>query len=386
MSFCRKCGTELLENANACYKCGAMVDDATETTVSVMPKKKMPKFLIPLICGVVGVALVIVIFALSGKPYEKVAKEYLEAVISWNIAGTHETTIYNEEEYDIALIQNNEKISNVNEMYSLLSKEHFYWDKETNNYKDFYKEFTNYYQSVYAMDSVKIVSIESVEISENELSEVKSDISAVQSQYSSEYPLSEAGLIDVDKITKGYKVSAEIQFDGGESPENYDVYVVKYDGKWFVAYKMTFKDVMGEGFDKISVLRTKIADDVLKKALFSLERSVGWFSISYEDVLTKCTKNAKYEFISYEDGKNEYLSADEIAYFEEEYADGIENAYFAVVTGKIMYNPEIANYYTENKEIMCLLLWFNEEEQLTGYTTKNVCDEFGICASILCTQ
>ncbi len=387
MKICEKCGKEILENEIGYHNCEAVVENVivSDNKTSQSNKKRV---IILLACIVVIVGFVVGIFASSGEKYEKVAEEYVESLLTWDIAGTHKKTIFNEEEYDIAFAQANKKISSVSEMYSLLSKEYFSWEEATDNYEDFYKGLTKNLQSNYAIDTTKILSVDSVEMTSADLMMTKSNIKNRETEYNKSYPLSEKAIIDADRITEGYVVNFVVQL--GESEENVAVEIVKYDDEWLVAYNMCFKDAMnaiGTDTDDIPVLRTKIADAVLKDTLLSLAYSVGGtFSISYEEVLTECALDTNYEFLTFEEGKNEYLTSEEIKYFEDEYAEDIENAYFAVVTGRISQNPEIAHFYTENQEIMCILMWFDEDEKLTGITKKRVCSEFDLCATLLCLQ
>lgn len=385
MKFCAKCGKELLENANACHNCGAIINNIDVISENIVPQKKVSKIVIPVICVLLAITLVVGVLVLGGKPYEKVAKEYINAVLELDIPKIHQTTIFDEEAYDSALLHENKNISSTSEMYSYLSNEYFFWDKETNNYNDFYVAYTAYQQASFNIleNKGEIIELESEEMTADELMDAQIEIGDYELSYTTDYPLSEEATIITDKITEGYNVKVVTLI--GEQESEYNLKIVNYNGDWFVIDNMCLKVCLGEQFESVPIFKTKISDSVLKKALFTLERKVGPFSISYEKILTKCTKDTKYEFVSYEDGKSEYLSAAEIAWFEENYAEGIENAYFAVVTGKIMHNPEIANYYTENKRILCTILWFNDEEQFTGYTTMNTCSEFGVCASILCT-
>lgn len=396
MKFCTKCGKEIDETVNFCPECGADTQNSInevanssiggDMNVSKPKQKNFKKIFLPIIGVVLVIAIgVVSIIAFGSKKYEKVAESYMDSLLMLDIAKMHETTLFNEEAYDIALVQDNEKVSNVSEMYSYLSNEYFFWSDETDNYADFYAAYTLNQQANYnSLEAdIEITEISSVEMTEEELNEICSEIAYYEFTYNAEYVLPDNAWIDGEKITEGYNVSVTVFMNEKES--TYDLILVNYDGEWYVVDNMCLKACMGDTFSNVPIFKGKLSDDVLKKAFSSINYSAGWFTITYEEVLKKCAPNCEYKFLTYEEGKEEQLTQSQISYFEDTYSsEELENAYFAIVTGKILHNPEIPNYYTSDKEITNLLLFYDEEGNLTAYCEVNTCDEFGICASILC--
>lgn len=389
MKFCGKCGIEINENASFCPGCGTNTQETA--TVTVEKKKSKKKVIISVISVFVVVGIIagiISIFAFCNKKYEKVAKKYMEALLTFDIAEMHKTTIFNEEEYDKALIQVNEKLSNVGELYSYLSNEYYSWDTETNNYEDFYVAFTNeerYRLNYDEEEKNKIIEMDSTEMTEEELEDIKNSITSLETIYSVDYPLPEEALIDVDKITNGFYVNVTTTTNvEGEKEGTYDLKLLKYNGDWFVLDNMCLLVCLDDEFSSIPILKKRIEDSVLREALFSLRYSVGPFSIKIKEVISKCVTDYKIEYLRYEDVKTEYLSSSVITRMEKE--NNMDNAYFAVVTGRCMKNPDIPYLLSDEQEILNRLLVFDENDKLDKAFEISECEDFRLCATLIASS
>ncbi|MGN0569657.1 MAG: zinc ribbon domain-containing protein [Candidatus Fimenecus sp.] len=389
MKVCQNCGIEINENASFCPGCGTNTQETAPVTVEKKNSKKKIIISVISVFIVVGiVAGIISIFAFCNKKYEKVAKKYMEALLTFDIAEMHKTTIFNEEEYDKALIQVNEKLSNVGELYSYLSNEYYSWDTETNNYNDFYVAFTTeerYRLNYDEKEKNKIIEMDSTEMTEEELEDTKNSIKSLETIYSVDYPLPEEALIDVDKITNGFYVNVTTTTNvEGEKEGTYDLKLLKYNGDWFVLDNMCLMVCLDDEFESIPILKKRIEDSVLREALFSLNYSAGPFSIKIGKVISKCVTDYKIEYFRYEDVKTEYLSSSSIEKMEEKY--NLDNAYFAVVTGRCMKNPDIPYLLSDEQVILNRLIAFDENDEPDTYFSISTCDDFDICALILTTS
>ena len=121
--------------------------------------------------------------------------------------------------------------------------------------------------------------------------------------------------------------------------------------------------------------------------MLSFRYPAGAFSIPLKDLLPKCCPDYKGTFASYEELKNEKLSEEQIQKYEasnvKEYLD---NSYFVTLTGCIMENPEIPYLVTESKEILTLLILFDDNDNVAGHIVINNCSQLDTCAVLIATS
>ncbi|MBR2952797.1 MAG: zinc ribbon domain-containing protein [Clostridia bacterium] len=385
MKICRNCGKEVAEEFKYCNSCGAEIGNGTKetenNTVNVKDKKK---FIVPVVI-IVLVIVVVGMIAFKNKPYEKVAENYINALLLPDYITYHETTIFDEEEMDKALSgYYNEKNVSVEDIYKCASVEYFGWTDEFENYKDFYNNLSEVDKADRKDVEYEITEISYTEMTDEEIEDIGYQYGLFQQYYYENYNLDSSDLIDFDKISKGYNAVAVVSVDG--TVTTYNVSLVKYDGKWYTADCLSLERIVGQDIFKISILKEKIPDEVVKDKFLSMQHTAGIFSITCREVLSKCAPNCEIEIIEYEDGKNEYLSSEKIKTLEEEYSTELDNAYFAVVSGEILHNPEIPYYYSDYQIITWQLLLFDDDGNFVEILSGKVSDDFETCAILLCTQ
>ncbi len=133
--------------------------------------------------------------------------------------------------------------------------------------------------------------------------------------------------------------------------------------------------------------RHEVDGAVINAAFADAEYSAGIYTLYIVDILEECARY-EAEYCSYEENKGDHMSASDIAMLEqdENYSEYLDNSYFITVTGRILYNPEIPNYYTEQKVILDMLILFDKNDKCVGYWTFKQCDEFYTCAVLMASS
>ena len=397
MKTCKKCGKEIMGDAILCEVCAEQTDSAVkneEKKTNNGKKKNKMKIILPIVgvsavilAFVLVIAIVVGVMLFSGNSYEKVAEDYIEGLLSPDYVKLHKTTIFDEAKLDEALegYYNDTDVS-VEDIYKCASIEHYGWTAEYDNYTDFYNALSEYDKAArdFVGNEYEIVNISYTEMTDEEIEDIGYQYGLFQQYYYDNYNLDSSDLIDFDKISKGYNAVAVISIGG--TVTTYNVSLVKYDGKWYAADCLSLERIVGQDIFKISVLKEKIPDEVVEDAFLSMRHTAGIFSITCGEVLSKCAPNCEIEIIEYEDGKNEYLSSEKIKTLEEEYSTELDNAYFAVVSGEILHNPEIPYYYSDYQIITWQLLLFDDDENFVEILSGKISDDFETCAILLCTQ
>lgn len=129
--------------------------------------------------------------------------------------------------------------------------------------------------------------------------------------------------------------------------------------------------------------RTQIDAETLAKAVFSCMYDIQdtGFSIEIGEVLDSCTAEISSDYSAYQETKNEFIASENIDRIENgQYKEYLNNSYIVRINGRILYNPEIPNYYTDNQHIITLLLHFDENDNYVGLGYREVSREFDTCA------
>ncbi len=130
-----------------------------------------------------------------------------------------------------------------------------------------------------------------------------------------------------------------------------------------------------------------ISDRVITEAMLSFRYPAGAFSVPLRDLLPKCCPDYKGTFASYEELKTDKLSKEQIQKYESSnFKEYLDNSYFVTLTGCIMKNPEIPYLVTENKEILTLLILFDDNDNVVGHAIVNNCSELETCAILIATS
>ena len=127
-----------------------------------------------------------------------------------------------------------------------------------------------------------------------------------------------------------------------------------------------------------------VSDTVITDAFLSYRYNFSGFSMTLRELLPKCCPDYKGSFATYEGTKNEHLDAEEIADFESgEYKQYLDNSYFVIISGPIMENPDIPYLVTEVDVILKLLIIFDENDQVVGYSLIDECSQLQTCAILI---
>lgn len=130
-----------------------------------------------------------------------------------------------------------------------------------------------------------------------------------------------------------------------------------------------------------------ISDKVITDAMLSFRYPAGAFSVPLKDLLSKCCPDYKGTFASYEELKNDKLTEEDIQKYESsKIKEYLDNSYFVTLTGCIMENPEIPYLVTENKEILTLLIIFDDNDNVAGHIIVNKCSQLDTCAILVATN
>lgn len=130
-----------------------------------------------------------------------------------------------------------------------------------------------------------------------------------------------------------------------------------------------------------------ISDATITEAMLSFRYPAGAFSIPLKDLLPKCCPDYKGTFASYEELKTSKLSQEQISKYEtSNIKDYLDTSYFVTLTGSIMENPDIPYLVTENKEILTLLILFDDNDNVVGHIIVNKCNQLDTCAILIATS
>lgn len=130
-----------------------------------------------------------------------------------------------------------------------------------------------------------------------------------------------------------------------------------------------------------------ISDRAITEAMLSFRYPAGAFSVPLKDLLPKCCPDYKGTFTSYEELKTDKLSEEQIQKYESSnIKELLDNSYFVTLTGCITENPEVPYLVTENKEILTLLILFDDNDNVAGHIIVNSCSELETCAIIIATS
>ncbi len=132
---------------------------------------------------------------------------------------------------------------------------------------------------------------------------------------------------------------------------------------------------------------SNISEEVITEATMSFRYPAASFSVPLEHLLANCCPDYDISFAKYDEMKSEKLTDEKMKKYEEsDYGQYLENAYFATFSGCIMNNPEIPYLVTEYKEILTLLVLFDEDDKLVGHIIIDNCSEIDTCAIIIATD
>jgi hypothetical protein len=127
-----------------------------------------------------------------------------------------------------------------------------------------------------------------------------------------------------------------------------------------------------------------VSDTVITEAFLSYRYDIGGFSMPLKKLLPQCCPDYTGSFGTYEGTKNEHMSADEMSELESgEYSKYLDNAYIVTIGGPIMENPDIPYLVTEEEVILKLLIVFDENDSVVGYSVIDECYQLQTCATLL---
>lgn len=131
----------------------------------------------------------------------------------------------------------------------------------------------------------------------------------------------------------------------------------------------------------------QISSAVITDALLSFRYPAGAFSIPLKNLLPECCPDYKATFATYEELKSQKLTEEQIQKYEtSNIKEYLGNSYFVTVTGCIMENPDIPYLVTENKEILTLLIIFDNNDAVVGHIIINNCSQLDTCAILIATN
>ncbi len=132
------------------------------------------------------------------------------------------------------------------------------------------------------------------------------------------------------------------------------------------------------------VQKHMVSDEVITDAFLSYRYSIGGFSITLRELLPKCCPDYSGSFATYEETKTEHLDQEDIDAFESgEYKQYLSNAYIVTIGGPIMENPDIPYLVTEEETILKLLIIFDENDSVVGYSLIEACSQLKTCATLV---
>lgn len=122
-----------------------------------------------------------------------------------------------------------------------------------------------------------------------------------------------------------------------------------------------------EEYKRIKSLCYTVSEDIITQNMLNLKYTAGIWSMKIGTLLNKLSSDYQVKIEDYEEAKLKINSSE-----LDNYKDYLNTTYLVTVSGSVLYNPDVPNYYSEEQELLSVLLVFNKDSELV--TTSLVKD------------
>lgn len=128
---------------------------------------------------------------------------------------------------------------------------------------------------------------------------------------------------------------------------------------------------------------TGVSEDIITQAMRGKSYETGIWSMKLGSLLDELCPDYQVKIEPYEEVKDKLSTYEEK--LNSDYADCLDRTYLVTVTGRVLYNIDVPNYYSGEQDLISVLLVFDENSELIASAIPDESRDFEVSA-LLCMQ
>lgn len=196
-----------------------------------------------------------------------------------------------------------------------------------------------------------------------------------------------------DDISLSNKLTYDYEYNNSKSYKKASIYALKtgelmsYAGMYIYEKVSTDTSVppreLVQMFNNLKKEYGGVSEDIITQAMRGKSYETGIWSMKLGSLLDELCPDYQVKIEPYEEVKDKLSTYEEK--LNSDYADCLDRTYLVTVTGRVLYNIDVPNYYSGEQDLISVLLVFDENSELIASAIPDESRDFEVSA-LLCMQ